>query len=105
MSAWLVIVTVGLGSYLFRAGPVVTGARWTASPAIERAIGRAGTAALAALVVGGLRHESTGSATAAGVVAAAAVVLSMALRGQSLLRALLAGAAVHAAIVTLVSLG
>ena len=105
MSAWLVIVAVGVGSYLFRAAPVMTGARWTASPSVERAIGRAGTAALAALVVGGVRHGTAGGAGTAGAIAAAAVARPMAVRGQPLLRVLLSGVAANAAILALVALG
>lgn len=94
---WLVMLAVGVGSYVLRALPVFAGERVLASPAVERIIGYAGTAALAALVTTGLRAvpDSTGQGLLTLAVGAAA--LTIAVRRGSMLRVLFAGTCVYAA--------
>jgi branched-subunit amino acid transport protein len=95
MTAWVVVLAVGAGSYLLRSLPVLLGGRRMASPAAERATAHAGTAALAALVATSVAH---GSATTGGdpaMLAGAAVGVVAAVRGQSMVRVLMVGSAAY----------
>src|SRR5262245_8137945 len=96
MTTWLVILAVGIGSYLLRSLPVLLDARWTSSPQVERAISQAGVAAVAALIVTGLHRSATSPLATAAVVAAATVALLVSRRGGSMLRVLLVGFAAYA---------
>jgi branched-subunit amino acid transport protein len=96
MTTWLVILGVGLGSYLLRSLPVLLNSRWTTSPQFERAISHAGVAAVAALIVTGLHRGATSPAATAAVLAAATVALLISRRGGSMLRVLLVGFAAYA---------
>lgn len=100
MNAWLAIVLVGAGSYGMRFVPLLLADRWAPGPRMDRALRQAGTAALTALAVAGLRAEpltATGGDTA--VTGAAVLVGSVAaLRGHSLTVVVGAGVAVHAAL-------
>jgi branched-subunit amino acid transport protein len=94
---WIVIVAVGLGSYVLRVLPLFVGGRYLASERAERIISHAGTAALAALIVTGL-DRSAGAATA--VVPtwmSAAAAMAVAVKGGSMQRVLAAGAVAYAA--------
>jgi branched-subunit amino acid transport protein len=94
---WVVIVAVGVGSYLLRVLPLFVGGRYLASERAERVIAHAGTAALAALIVTGL-DRSAGTATA--VVPtwlSASAAMAVAVRGGSMQRVLAAGAIAYAA--------
>lgn len=88
---WIVIVSVGIGSYALRALPIFAGGRLLASPPVERLIAHAGTAALAALIATGLRSGAVGGDAAPALVAATAALV-VAIRGASMLRVLFAGA-------------
>ena len=75
---WLVMVAVGVTSYAMRAVPLFVAGRIQPSPRTERALARAGTAALTSLLVSGVMHAGAGGdlvatllAVAAGGVAAA----------------------------------
>ena len=94
---WVVIIAVGVGSYLLRVLPLFVGARHLASERAERVIAHAGTAALAALIVTGL-DRSAGTATA--VVPtwlSASAAMAVAVRGGSMQRVLATGAIAYAA--------
>jgi branched-subunit amino acid transport protein len=97
VTAWLVVVAVGVGSYVARAVPVVVGARWLRAPRVVEAIEHAGTAALAALIAIGLRHGATTPADALTVGLAAAVAVVVAVRGAPMHTVLLVGAIAYAA--------
>ncbi len=92
MSAGLVILVVGLGSYVIRLLPALAGARIT--PRVERALAAAGTAALTALVAGDVAMADSGGATLAAALAVG-VGLAVACRGGSMIRVLLAGVPVY----------
>jgi branched-subunit amino acid transport protein len=100
MTTWLVVLAVGAGSYAFRALPFFVPGRWRESPAVERTLAHAGTAALAALVASGLRH-GVDTGHGAGFLVAGAVAVVVAVRGGSMPRVLLAGALAYAVIATL----
>jgi len=91
VTTWAVIVAVGLGSYALRALPLLLDGRWSGSARFERAIAHAGTAGLAALVAGGLRHSATSPAEALALAVAVAVGVVVAVRGGVMVRVLLAG--------------
>ena len=100
---WVVIIAVGIGSYLLRVLPIFVGGKYLTSPRAERIIANAGAAALAALIVTGL-HRSAATATdtvptwISGVAA-----LGVAVKGGSMQRVLAAGAIAYAAAWALMS--
>jgi branched-subunit amino acid transport protein len=97
VSTWLAVAGVGAGSYLLRLVPLLALGRTTLSAPAQRRINHAGTAALTAIVVGGLRHPAGhGVGTALACAAGAAV----AVRGASMPRMLLVGGAVYLALVS-----
>ena len=99
MSAGLVILVLGLGSYLVRLLPVLAGARIT--PRVERVLAAAGTAALTALVAGDVATADSAGATMA-ATAAVGTGIVVAHRGGSMIRVLLAGVPVYVVVLTLV---
>ena len=103
---WVAVVGVALGSYVLRALPMWIGDRWTASKRLDQVIAHAGTAALAALVAGGLRPDvvaANGAVTTA-TLAAAGAALVVAVRGASMLRVLAGGIAAYVAVLATASL-
>jgi branched-subunit amino acid transport protein len=100
----MVIVAVGLGSYALRALPVVLDAGWLRSPRVERTIAHAGTAALAALIMVGLRRSAATPVHSVAVAVAAAVAVVVAVRRGSMPQILLAGGCAYAAALGSVSL-
>lgn len=94
---WLVMLAVGVGSYVLRALPVFAGERVLASPAVERVIGYAGTAALAALVTTGLRAVPDRPGQTVLTLAVGAAALTIAVRQGSVLRVLGTAAGVYGA--------
>jgi branched-subunit amino acid transport protein len=85
---WVVMLAVGVGSYVLRALPVFAGERVLTSPRVERVIGYAGTAALAALVTTGLRAVPHDPGQTAVTIAVGAAALIVAVRRGSMLRVL-----------------
>jgi branched-subunit amino acid transport protein len=81
MNTWIVIVTVGLGSYLFRLSMIILTGRITMPPYLERASGLVVPAAFAALAAAGVAAACSGlgdtraAAPLAAVVAAVIAVL------------------------------
>ena len=81
MNTWLVIVAVGLGSYLFRLSMIILTGRFTMPTYLERASGLVVPAAFAALAAAGVAVACSGlgvtraAAPLAAVVAAVIAVL------------------------------
>ena len=93
MSTWIVIVAVGLGSYLFRLSMIILTSRITMPPYLERASGLVAPAAFAALAAAGVAAACSGLGiigAAAPLTAVAAAVIAV-LRTGSPQAAILAG--------------
>ena len=93
MNTWIVIVAVGLGSYLFRLSMIILTGRITMPPYLERASGLVVPAAFAALAAAGVAATCSGLGVtrAAAPLAAAAVAVIAVLRTGSPQAAILAG--------------
>ena len=91
---WIVIISVGLGSFLFRVAPVVLLAGRTSPGWADRLLSHASSAALATLVVSSLRQATTTDAPAVALIAVTAGAV-VALRGGSMPRVVLTGVIVH----------
>ena len=98
---WVVIVSVGVGSYLFRVAPLVLLAGRTPPGWVDRLLSHASSAALATLVVSSLRHATTTATPAVALIAVAAGAV-VALRGGSMPRVVLTGVVVHVVLTLLV---
>jgi branched-subunit amino acid transport protein len=92
---WLVILTVGAGSFMFRLGPLLVFERVTLSERGDRLIRHAGTAAITALIVTTTKHSATGDAVVPTLLAVG-VGVAFAARGASMVRLLLFGGAAYA---------
>jgi branched-subunit amino acid transport protein len=93
MNTWLVIVAVGLGSYLFRLSMIILTGRITMPPYLERASGLVVPAAFAALAAAGVAAACSGlgiTGAAAPLTAVAAAVIAV-LRTGSPQAAILVG--------------
>jgi branched-subunit amino acid transport protein len=80
MNTWLVIVAVGLGSYLFRLSMIILTGRITMPPYLERASGLVVPAAFAALAAAGVAAACSGlgvTGAAAPLTAVAAAVIAV----------------------------
>lgn len=104
MTSWLVVLGVGLGSYLFRLVPLAIGEQVARSDRVQRIVHHAGTAALTALVVTSLLHVAsaasagTGGATPGALLTVALAALAstlVAIRGRSMLAVVAAGSACY----------
>jgi branched-subunit amino acid transport protein len=95
MMTWLVIVAVGLGSFVFRVGPQLLVERVTLSERSDRLVRDGGAAAITALIVVSTRQSASGNATVPTVLAVAVGVV-LAARGASMLRLLVCGGSVYA---------
>jgi branched-subunit amino acid transport protein len=93
MSVWIVIMAVGLGSYLFRLSMILLIERITMPSWLDRASGLVAPAAFAALAAGGVATACTsvGASQAAAPLAAVAVAVIAVLRTGSSYAAILAG--------------
>jgi len=74
---WIVMVAVGLGSYLFRLGPLLVLQRVSLSDRADQLIRHAGTAAITALIVVSTKQSATGSAAVPTVLAVIVVALEL----------------------------
>ena len=86
MNTWLVIVAVGLGSYLFRLSMIILTGRITMPPYLERASGLVVPAAFAALAAAGVAAACSGlgiTGAAAPLTAVAAAVIAVLRTGSS----------------------
>lgn len=95
MTAWLVVLAVGAGSYLFRVLPLLLLGRVPFGPRAEAAIRRGGLAAITALVVVSTRQAAAGDAALPVLLAVGAGAV-VAARGASMVRLLLYGGATYA---------
>jgi branched-subunit amino acid transport protein len=91
MSAWLVVVAAGLGSYLFRISLIALAARSTLPPSLGRATRFAVPAAFAALAANALAGQVTADAASLVPVVAVAVAVLAVRRTGSAHTALVAG--------------
>jgi branched-subunit amino acid transport protein len=93
MTAWIVILAVGLGSYLFRLSMILLIDRITMPSLLDRASGLVAPAAFAALAAGGVATAwtSVGASQAAAPLAAVAVAVIAVLRTGSSYAAILVG--------------
>ena len=92
---WIVILAVGIGSFLFRVVPLLALARVSFSERTDRWIRHAGTAAVAALIAVSTQHQATGRAAVPTVLAVGTAAV-LAARGASMVRLLTLGGAVFA---------
>ena len=97
MNVWIAVLGVGVGSYLLRAVPLMVLARVALGARVEERIGRAGVAAIAAMIAISTRSAARGDATFA-TLAAVVLGAGLALRGASMLRIMVLGGSVYAAI-------
>jgi branched-subunit amino acid transport protein len=93
----LVVLAVGAGSYLLRAGPILWHGRAQPPPWVDRAALLAATSALAAVVTSAVLHHERASHPEARLAAIVAVVaaLTLSARKVSMLRVIVAGLAVY----------
>jgi branched-subunit amino acid transport protein len=92
---WIVILAVGLGSYVFRVAPQLLFERTSLSAGGDQLIRHAGTAALTALIVVSTKQGASGNALVPTLLAVA-VAAVVAARGGSLVRLLAWGGGVYA---------
>lgn len=93
MNAWIVILAVGLGSYLFRLSMIMLVDRITMPSPLERASGLVAPAAFAALAAGGVATAcaDVGASQAIAPLAAVTVAVIAVLRTGSSYAAILLG--------------
>lgn len=86
MTTWIAVAGVGLGSYALRLLPMLVGDRVRWPGPVDRAISRAGLAALTALVIAGVQHHDGGGRPGATLWALTAVCAGAvaARRGRSM---------------------
>jgi branched-subunit amino acid transport protein len=94
---WIVVLTVGVGSYLFRVGPLLAIQRMTLPPRAERVIRHAGTAAITALIVVAGKQSAAGGSVLPTILALAAGI-GLACRGAAMTRILVVGGALYAGV-------
>ena len=92
---WVVILTVGAGSFVFRLGPLLFFRRSSLGAGGDRVVRNAGIAAITALVVVATKQHATGRATVPTLLAMTLAVVLVA-RGASMLRLLVWGGALYA---------
>ena len=100
---WIVVLAVGLGSYLFRVGPLLAIQRMTLSPQVERVVRHAGTAAITALIVVAGKQSAAGGSALPTILALAAGI-GLACRGASMTRILFVGGALYAGVAVVTGL-
>ena len=89
------MIAVGVGSYLFRVGPLLVLQRVSLSDRADQLIRHAGTAAITALIVVSTKQSATGNAAVPTVLAVGCAAL-LAARRASMLRLLTIGGAIYA---------
>lgn len=99
MTMWLAIVLVGAGTFVLRAAPMVGARRLEMSEQAQEALGHAASGAMAALLVMSVAHLSDGAAPSGILAALPAVAVALVLghRGRPLPLIVVAGLAVYAA--------
>jgi len=94
---WIVVLAVGVGSYLFRVGPLLAVQRMTLSPQAERVLRHAGTAAITG-------KQSAAGGSALPTILALAAGIGLACRGASMTRILFVGGALYAGVAVVTGL-
>ena len=97
MSTWVAILGVGLGSYAFRVVPLLVLDRAPLPPRVEALIGRAGLAAITALIALATHAAASGGA-APETLAGVGVGTVAAARKVPMLLVVVAGGAMYAAV-------
>jgi branched-subunit amino acid transport protein len=96
VTAWIVVVCIGIGSLAFRVAPLAFAGRST-PPRTSRLIKDAGVAATAAITVASFDRAAQ-SGDVAALAVAGIVGFVLALRGASMLRVVAVGAALFIAV-------
>ena len=94
---WIVVLAVGAGSFLFRVGPLLLLERKPLGATGDRMIRHAGTAAITALIAVSTAHSASSGHVLPSLLAVAVAVV-LATRGVSMIRIVLCGGAVYAAL-------
>lgn len=97
MNMWVAVLGVGLGSLTLRLVPLLVLGRVRLSARTEDMIGRAGLAAITALIAVSARSAAHGPATPAALGAVVAGIV-LATRQASMLRIVVVGGTVYAAL-------
>jgi branched-subunit amino acid transport protein len=97
VSVWIAVLGVSLGSFALRLVPLLVLGRLRLSARTEALIGRAGFAAVTALIAVSTRSAAHATAALA-VLAAVAAGTVLAVRRASMLRIVVIGGAVYAAV-------
>lgn len=92
---WLVILAVGVGSFVFRAGPLLLLQRKPLRDAGDRVIRHASAAAITALIALATRQSAAGG-TVVPALLAVGVAIVLAAHDASMLRLLVCGGAIYA---------
>jgi branched-subunit amino acid transport protein len=92
---WVVVLAVGAGSFLFRAGPLLALQRTQLGARADRVIRHGGLAAVTALIATSTRRSATGD-LAVPTLVAVAVGAALAVRGASMVRLLVFGGVAYA---------
>lgn len=100
MTTWMAVLVAGLGSYTFRAAPLLLGNRLRLTERTQNILRHAGMGGIAALLASSiLGFGSTGGAGAIAAVLAAVVAAALvARRGRSMTLVVTAGSALYAVI-------
>jgi branched-subunit amino acid transport protein len=96
VTAWIVVICVGIGSLAFRMAPLAFAGRST-SPRTSRLIKDAGAAATAAITVAWFDRAAQ-SGDVAAIAVAGVVAFVLALRGSSMLRVVAVGIGLYVAL-------
>ena len=96
MTAWIVVICIGIGSLAFRVAPLAFAGRST-PPRTSRLIKDAGVAATAAITVAAFDRAAQ-SGDVAALAVAGIVGFVLALRGASMLRVVAVGAGLFIAV-------
>jgi branched-subunit amino acid transport protein len=92
---WVVVFAVGLGSFMFRLGPLLVLQRRPLSESGDRLIRHAGAAAITALITLSTTHSASGGHLIPTALAMA-VAVALAARQASMIRLVLCGGSIYA---------
>ena len=100
---WAVLLAVGVGSFLFRLGPLLVLRNVVLSEQTDRSIRHAGLAAIAALIALSTRQAAQG-ASLLPVLLAVGVGVALAAGRASMLRLIVVGGGVYAGAIVVIGL-
>jgi len=92
---WIVVLAVGVGSFVFRLGPLLVLQRRPLNDTGDRLIRHAGAAAISALIALSTKHSAAGGQVIPTVLAMA-VAIVLAARQASMIRLVLCGGSIYA---------